>query len=229
MLAPEIDDVAELAAALPEHTVVGARGLADPSAWSEVPVDPDGVAYVLFTSGSTGIPKGVTVAHRNVPPLIDDMVERYDLTEEDRVSQTHEMTFDVSVWDMFVTWEVGACLCCPSQKELIKPGGFIRRESVTIWFSVPSTAVFMKRLGMLKPDSYPALRYSLFAGEPLPVAVAEAWLAAAPEQRGREPIRAHRAHDPLPRLPLGARVLRAATRRPAWFRSVSPWRRTGRW
>ncbi|HYI38523.1 MAG TPA: amino acid adenylation domain-containing protein [Thermoleophilaceae bacterium] len=176
VLAP--DDAAP--APVDGHDVVTLADLEDAAAWDERQVDENEPAYVLFTSGSTGIPKGVTVAHRNVPPLIDDQVERYALTEDDRISQTHELTFDVSVWDMFVTWQVGACLCCPSTKELIKPGGFIRREGITIWFSVPSTAVFMKRLGMLKPDSYPTLRYSLFAGEPLPVAVAEAWLEAAP-------------------------------------------------
>jgi acyl-CoA synthetase (AMP-forming)/AMP-acid ligase II len=81
---------------------------------------------------------------------------------------------------MFVTWEAGAALCCPSEKELIKPGGWIRAQEITIWFSVPSTAIFMKRLGMLKPDAYPGLRHSMFAGEALPVEVAKAWIAAAP-------------------------------------------------
>jgi amino acid adenylation domain-containing protein len=180
VLAPDMQDVTELRRRLNGHDVLGAADLAPSSRWSDPAPNPDGVAYILFTSGSTGIPKGVTVTHRNVTGLIDDAIERYAVGPEDRVSQTHELTFDVSVWDMFVCWEAGACLCCPTRKELIKPGGFIRREAITIWFSVPSTAVFMKRLGMLKPGSYPTLRHSLFAGEPLPVPVAQAWLAAAP-------------------------------------------------
>ena len=161
--------------------MLAAADLEPADAWTEREPDPESVAYVLYTSGSTGVPKGVTVLHRNLPTLIDDMVARYSVTAADRVSQTHELTFDVSVWDMFVCWEVGACLCCPTQKELLGPGKFIRRHEITVWFSVPSTAVFMKRLGMLKPDSYPTLRYSLFAGEPLPTAVADAWLEAAPQ------------------------------------------------
>lgn len=182
IVAPDVVDTGPIARRWPQHTVVGAaameQGDADASAR-----EPGAPAYVLFTSGSTGVPKGVTVAHENVAWLVDTMVERYAIDEYDRISQTHELTFDVSVWDMFVAWERGACLCCPTRKELIKPGAFIRDSRITTWFSVPSTAIFMKRLGMLKPDSYPGLRWSLFAGEPLPNAVAEAWQAAAPESR----------------------------------------------
>ena len=63
------------------------------------------------------------------------------------------MTFDLSVFDMFVAWERGACLCCPPEQELMAPGRFIRESGITVWFSVPSTAVFMRKLGMLKPGS----------------------------------------------------------------------------
>jgi len=180
ILAPDEQDVGWLAGQLPGHKVLGARDLEPGEAWIAPPVDPDAIAYLLFTSGSTGVPKGVTVAHRNATGLMENMVERYDVTEDDRVSQTHELTFDVSVFDMFVTWQAGGCLCCPTQKELVAPGRFIRKSGITIWFSVPSTAIFMKRLGLLKPDSYPGLRHSLFAGEPMPIEVARGWLAAAP-------------------------------------------------
>lgn len=180
IVVPDAPDVAGLSDRWPGHTILGADQLEPAAAWEPAAADPSDIAYVLFTSGSTGIPKGVTVTHGNATWIVETMVERYGVTEEDRISQTHEFTFDVSVWDMFVTWERGACLCCPTTKELIKPGAFIRNARLSIWFSVPSTAILMKRLGMLKPDSYPALRYSLFAGEPLPMPVAEAWLEAAP-------------------------------------------------
>ena len=91
------------------------------------------------------------------------------------------MTFDLSAFDMFVAWERGACVCCLPQAELIKPGRFINESRLTIWFSVPSTGLFMQRLGMLKPDRYPTLRWSLFCGEPLPIDVARSWAEAAPE------------------------------------------------
>jgi amino acid adenylation domain-containing protein len=180
VLAPDISDVADLRARWPAHTVLGALDLAPTGDWRAPPTDPDAIAYLLFTSGSTGIPKGVMVAHRNVIAFVDYMAELYGVTETDRFSQMFDMTFDLSVFDMFVCWERGAMLCCPSQKTLIKPGQFIREMELTIWFSVPSTAIFMKQLGMLKPDRYPTLRLSLFCGEPLPAASVVAWSEAAP-------------------------------------------------
>src|SRR5262249_28296333 len=95
-------------------------------------------------------------------------------------SQMFDTTFDLSVLDMFVAWERGACVCCPSEKALLNPDAFIREKRLTVWTSVPSVAVFMKRFGALKPNRYESLRWSLFCGEPLPVEVANAWAAAAP-------------------------------------------------
>src|SRR5262249_51529926 len=66
------------------------------------PASSHAVAYLLFTSGSTGIPKGVAVSHANVVPFVDAVVDRYEIGEEDRCSQTFDLTFDLSVFDMFV-------------------------------------------------------------------------------------------------------------------------------
>jgi amino acid adenylation domain-containing protein len=177
---PDVEDVSAIAARWPQHAIVGASGLAAAEDWAPRPVDPDGIAYLLFTSGSTGTPKGVMVAHRNVLAFLDVMTERYGITPEDRFSQTFDMTFDLSVFDMFLAWENGACVCCPPENALMTPGRFIRDSRVTVWFSVPSTAVFMRKLKMLKPDSYPTLRWTLFCGEPLPAEVARDFAAAAP-------------------------------------------------
>ena len=120
------------------------------------------------------------VAHRNVTHFVEAMVERYGVTEEDRFSQTFDLTFDLSAFDMFVAWERGACLCCPTQAQKLFPGRYIADCGITIWFSVPSTAVLMSRLHMLKPGKYGGLRYSLFCGEALPVEVMQKWAEAAP-------------------------------------------------
>lgn len=180
VILPDVSDVTALQAQWPKHRFVGADGLQPFSSWREAPAQPDSLAYLLFTSGSTGTPKGVAVAQRNVLSFVDYMVGRYEVTENDRLSQMFDMTFDLSAFDMFVAWERGACVCCPSQKELIKPDSFIKNGNLTIWFSVPSTAIFMKQLGLLKPGRYPELRISLFCGEPLPVSSVQAWSEAAP-------------------------------------------------
>lgn len=180
IILPEVEDTAQLQERWPQHSVYGHRDLSPEHAWCEPKVSEDSIAYLLFTSGSTGVPKGVIVAQRNVVSFVDYMVERYHITEDDRLSQTFDMTFDLSAFDMFVTWERGALLCCPSRKTLIHPGPFIRNAELTVWFSVPSTVAFMKQLGMLKPNAYPSLRFSLFCGEPLPISAAAAWQHAAP-------------------------------------------------
>ncbi len=180
LVCPDRNDVSELEARFPIHRIIGANELRSVEQWHSIEVSVDSIAYLLFTSGSTGQPKGVMVSHRNVLSYLDFVVPRYGINEQDRCSQTFDMTFDLSVHDMFVTWEKGACLCCPTQKALIKPGTFIGEARLTTWFSVPSIAVFMKKLGMLKANMYPHLRLSLFCGEALPVEIAKSWAAAAP-------------------------------------------------
>ncbi len=144
------------------------------------PVLESEVAYLLFTSGSTGQPKGVPVTHANVLFFIDFMAERYGITSADRFSQTFDQTFDLSVFDLFVAWERGACVCAMQPIELLAPGRWLRKHGVTIWFSVPSIPMLMLKKNLLKPDSLPTLRWSLFCGEPLTKTAAEAWQAAAP-------------------------------------------------
>lgn len=163
----------------PEIVAADTEGSALPSVPPASPSQ-DATAYLLFTSGSTGRPKGVGVTHRNVVAFLEAVAERYGFDEHDRFSQTFDMTFDLSVFDMFAAWGAGACLCCPSERALMAPSRFIRESDLTVWFSVPSLAAVMRRLRMLKPDAYPSLRWSLFCGEALPAELAGAWAAAAP-------------------------------------------------
>ena len=180
ILCPDRADVTEVSAKLPAHRVVGANELVEAERWLPPEVSPNAIAYLLFTSGSTGQPKGVMITHANVLHYVDCVTTRYGFTSNDRVSQTFDLTFDLSAHDMFVAWQSGACVCCPSQKQLIKPRAFLNDSRLTVWFSVPSTAVFMRRLGELKPGLYPHLRLSLFCGEALPVNVVHDWSRAAP-------------------------------------------------
>ncbi|MDD5195498.1 MAG: amino acid adenylation domain-containing protein, partial [Candidatus Omnitrophica bacterium] len=176
----DLEDVASFTKRWPNHIFLGACDLEPATSWKAIETSIESIAYILFTSGSTGLPKGVMITHRNVTNYIDIMLKRYDISENDRFSQIYDMTFDLSVFDMFIAWERGACICCLSDKERLKPDKFINKSNLTIWFSVPSTAIFMKRLGVLKPNQYPKLRFSLFCGEALPTEVTKAWAEAAP-------------------------------------------------
>jgi D-alanine--poly(phosphoribitol) ligase subunit 1 len=136
-------------------------------------------AYLLFTSGSTGKPKGVLISNANALAYIENARRRYRPGPDDRFSQLFDFSFDLSVHDMFLAWSCGACLYCPPEGKLIGLSDFIRRCQLTFWFSVPSTAAFMRQLRMLKPGSYPSLRWSLFCGEALPMGLAASWQEAA--------------------------------------------------
>jgi amino acid adenylation domain-containing protein len=141
------------------------------------------LAYILFTSGSTGNPKGVPIGHSQLESYLRAAGPMIGPRPDDRFSQTFDLTFDVSVHDMFVCWENGATLVVPSQHELRKPADFIRAHGITCWFSVPSLAYQMRLQNELRPGAFPRLRSSLFAGEALPSSLAYEWAAAAPNSR----------------------------------------------
>ncbi|MGY3450251.1 amino acid adenylation domain-containing protein [Bradyrhizobium sp. USDA 4353] len=72
--------------------------------------DPDHLAYVIYTSGSTGRPKGVMTSHRGIMNLADAQLDRLPLTASDRILQFASISFDAAVWDLVMSWRVGAAL-----------------------------------------------------------------------------------------------------------------------
>jgi amino acid adenylation domain-containing protein len=142
---------------------------------------PDDVAYVLFTSGSTGRPKGVPITHRNLHPYLAHNIERYRVRPGSRVSHTFDLTFDPSVFDLFVTWGGGGTLVVPQRAELLEPVDYIAHHDITHWFSVPSVVSVTASLGNLPTGKISSLRYSIFIGEQLTFTQARAWRAIAPD------------------------------------------------
>lgn len=146
-----------------------------------VPGSADAPAYLLFTSGSTGEPKGVPIRNGQVCAYLAHTVQARDLGPGSRVSNTFDLTFDLSVHDLFVTWAAGATLVLPPPRAaLLNPVRYVEEGGLTHWFSVPSLITLARRTRALRPGSMPGLRHSLFAGEQLTRPQAEAWAEAAP-------------------------------------------------
>ena len=143
-------------------------------------VSSDHPAYVIFTSGTTGVPKGVTVTTGNLAHFLHNIRAMYGIGPDDRVGQFCEPSFDLSVFEIFAAWDGGASLHVVPESSLISPAGYIRREELTVWASVPSVIMVLSRMKMLAPGLFPSLRASVFIGEALLVESAKAWAEAAP-------------------------------------------------
>jgi amino acid adenylation domain-containing protein len=144
------------------------------------PAWPADTAYVLFTSGSTGAPKGVPITNANMSSFLAYNMDRYEIRPGDVCSQTFDVTFDLAMFDLFMTWGSGATLVSTPAQVFGSLPAFAQAHGLTVWFSVPSAIALLRRRGQLVPGALPSLRWSLFCGEPLLGADAEAWQAAAP-------------------------------------------------
>ena len=148
------------------------------------PLEPDHAAYTLFTSGSTGRPKGVTVSHRAIVNRLGWMREWYSIKESDVFLQKTPVTFDVSVWELFLPLAVGASLVIVEPDRHGDPlalAEIVVAERVTVVHFVPSMlAAFLDVLGPVRVGDLVSLRLMFTSGEALTAATAQAVLSALP-------------------------------------------------
>lgn len=134
-------------------------------------VDGSTIAYIMFTSGSTGIPKGVAVTHQNVLHLIAWGHERFGITEQDNFASLSPMYFDNSVFDFYVGLFRGASLSPIHRSLLTKPYElvpYVSAKACTLWFSVPSALMYLMAVKAIAPGALPSLRAIVFGGEGYP-------------------------------------------------------------
>jgi amino acid adenylation domain-containing protein len=143
-------------------------------------------AHILFTSGSTGIPKGVVITHANVIQFVEWATRFFGIEPSDRISGHPPLHFDLSLFDIFGTFAAGASLhLVPPEISLLPHplAEFIRASELTQWFSVPSALTYMTRFGAVRHGDFPRLRRLLWCGEVLPTPVLIDWMTRLPHVR----------------------------------------------
>jgi D-alanine--poly(phosphoribitol) ligase subunit 1 len=154
-----------------------------PPRYSNIDAD---AAYILYTSGSTGSPKGVTVSHLNVINYIEWAVECFQIHTEDRILGTAPFHFDMSTFDIFTVLKAGATLCIAPERHLLFPNqllDIIEKHGVTVWKGVSSLLMYLSTTGCLKEDRIPSLEKILFGGEVLATKHLMNWMKTYPAKR----------------------------------------------
>jgi amino acid adenylation domain-containing protein len=175
----------EAPAGLPSHAALA--DLEGCSADSVPSASRDGdVAHILFTSGSTGVPKGVMITHANVIAFVEWAKAHFDIQATDRCSGHSPLHFDLSTFDTYGSFAAGAELHpVPVELNLLphKLAQFMRDAALTQWFSVPSALNHMAKADVIKEHDFPSLRRLLWCGEAWHAAGLAHWMRRLPHVR----------------------------------------------
>ena len=143
------------------------------------------LAYVMYTSGSTGSPKGVMISHRNINSYINWAVEYFSIGSKDIILGTAPFNFDMSTFDVYCFLKAGSTLCIADENTILFPEKlikFIELNNATIWKVISSLMMYMEQVGALQEERMHSLEKIIFAGEPLPTKYLIRWMDTYPRK-----------------------------------------------
>lgn len=142
---------------------------------SQKNIPDDQVAYIMLSSGTTGIPKLIPITRKNLQSYIDSIESQFSINKKSGFSQIAELTFDLSVHDIFLCISNRGYLCPIKASEGVFAYRFVNDLGINYWMSVPSTVSFMFQM-IPNIEPMPTLKYTFFLGEALSTDVVKKWL-----------------------------------------------------